>query len=318
MLTLIVAMRCTIASGQTAPANTILVLPFTSQSSDANNWIGKAVQQDLLADLTQATHSASLAPANAPASEDQAAALKTGRDFNATYVVFGQSQSIGKEVRLTGQVLDVAAGKPLGALKATGASDELFHLEDAVAGQVLVMLPRMLLTDAAIRSLQAPVGAQQGATAAAPAAPAPVDNSASYSPPPDYSNYPPSQTNNYSYYVPTPAYSYDYGTPVYDYGYPGYYYGGYPYYGFGIGFGFFGSNFDHHHGDFHNNGGREWNGRTGFSGSSRGGFSSRGSSGFGRSSFSGGSRMSSGFRGGFGGSSGFHSAGASRGGGGHR
>ena len=336
LMTVLSALGGTLASGQTAPANTILILPFNSQSSDANSWIGKAVQQDLLADLTQATHSAALAPANAPAAEDQAAALKTGRDFNATYVVFGQSQSAGKEVRLTGQVFDVAAGKPLGALKATGPSDELFHLEDAIAGQLLVVLPRMLLTDEAIRSLQAPVAAQQGQSAPAAATPTPVDNGASYSPPADYSNYPPSQTNNYTYYTPapytaTPAYAYDYGAPAYGYAYPGYY--GYPYFGFGTGFLFFGSDFHHHdhefhhgfHEDFDHDGDRGWNGRGGSSGFARGGFAgsgqanhfsprvSSGSMGPARSGFSSAPRMSSGFRGGFG-SSGLHSAGISRGG----
>ena len=43
-------------------------------------------------------------------------------------------------------MIDVATATPLGAIKSTGPSDELFHLEDALAGQIFATLPRTFLT----------------------------------------------------------------------------------------------------------------------------------------------------------------------------
>src|SRR5579864_7351627 len=101
----------------------VLVLPFAT-SPGANAWLGRAVQQDLLTDMTQGTHARVLAPADAPAAADVEAALKIARDRGATVVIFGQAQSAGKDVRLVGEVLDVGSAAALGALKATGPSDD--------------------------------------------------------------------------------------------------------------------------------------------------------------------------------------------------
>ncbi len=68
--------------------------------------------------------------------------------------MFGQVQVSSAEVRITGQVLNVTTGKPLGALKATGPNAALFHLEDATAGQVFVALPRTVLTAQTLAAME--------------------------------------------------------------------------------------------------------------------------------------------------------------------
>jgi TolB-like protein len=141
--------------------NVILILPFASASAADDAWIGKAAQQDLYADLTQGTVLRVLAPGSVPAAADQGDALGKAREMGASFVVFGQTQSAGKEVRLSGQVLGVADGKPLGAIKATGPIEELFQLEDALAGQVLSVLPRNLLNEQALQAVTGMPGQEQ-------------------------------------------------------------------------------------------------------------------------------------------------------------
>ena len=67
---------------------------------------------------------------------DATAALDAAHKNGARYVVFGSYASIGNDVRVTGQVLDVNTGKSVSAIKATGRSDQLFTLEDELAAQI--------------------------------------------------------------------------------------------------------------------------------------------------------------------------------------
>jgi TolB-like protein len=186
-----IGMTCFITSNVRAQAtrpaqNVILILPFASVSGADDAWIGKAAQQDLYADLTQGTILRVLAPGSVPAAVDQGAALGKARELGASFVVFGQSQTAGKEVRLSGQVLGVIDGKPLGAIKATGPIDELFELEDALAGQVLTVLPRNLLNEQALRSQEAATGMpdqeQPPQSASVPSKPSPPWPSGPYAP----------------------------------------------------------------------------------------------------------------------------------------
>jgi TolB-like protein len=263
-----------------APSGSILVLPFSSPSGGADGWVGKAVQQDLLTDLTQGTTMRALAPAGVAPAADSDEALHAARDKGASFVVYGQAQKTDKEVRLGGQVLDVSTGKSIGALKATGPSDDLFHLEDALAGQVFMALPRDLLTAAARQGVQTAMANRQAAQAGqqapgngaawpnGPYSQPGVDSNSIYGNPPAETaqpqvappEYDGGTTYNYNYYDTTPDTGY-YAAP-YSYGYPDYGYGDWglwPYGGLGFyvspGFGFhhhfdhdFDHDFDHHFG----------------------------------------------------------------------
>lgn len=219
----------------------MLVLPFAGASEGSSAWIGQAVQQDLCTDLTQGTTARVIAPSQVGPAVDANGALRSAVGTGASIVVFGQAQSSAGDVRLTGQVLDVATGHPLGALKATGAATEMFHLEDALAGQIFATLPRGLLTAQTLQGLrQSQQAADQPTPQAAqtevpqptpeptPAPPPSIEQSvqpppAGVVPSPAYTDgaevvtgpidpYP-----NYSYdYVEPPVYSYP---PLYAYNY---------------------------------------------------------------------------------------------------
>ena len=167
----------------TRPAGTVLVLPFVPPAGQNYDWIGKGIQQNLIAELSPNLKTTAISPGDLPATDDPATALKTARDHHAVVVIFGATQLLDKQIRITGQVLDVASGKLLGTLKSTGSLDNLFRLEDAMAGQGLQALPRTMLN---LRGLAA---AERGARPQIielpgdqPAPPPIYGNSSAYSP----------------------------------------------------------------------------------------------------------------------------------------
>ena len=255
---------------QPSEVGKILVLPFTPvNKTDSQPWLGRSVQQSLVADLTM------IAPDHAFASEAEAndpdAAVAAGKKADARYVVFGTFTTVHSDVRLTGQVMDVATGKAVGGLKATGPVDDIFVLEDGLARQIksrLGLTPSRGSSSgtaeatepepmAPLRSEQAPPADQYAQTYAPPA--------------PDYNTY------NY-YYTTSPDYGYGYDYP----------YWGYPVYGFA----FTGSSFGRFHHGFHDGG---FHGR--FGGSHFGGGAHFGTH-FGGGGFHGGVLVGGGFHGG--------------------
>jgi TolB-like protein len=199
------------ATTQPAPAEvgTVLVLPFVESAGASYPWMSRAIQQDLLVDLSRTTRARIDAPASTGPAADLSAAVEAGRGANAALVVYGQYQVNGGNVRITGQIVDVKTEKAGGSFSATGSMNNLFPVEDSVESQVLRELPPGW---AMVSFPAAP--APGGELPAAPEAtvPPPV------SPPPQYYSY------TYPDYGPAPDYSYDYGP------YPYYWYS-VPYYG---------------------------------------------------------------------------------------
>lgn len=113
----------------------IVILPFTAiNPAEPQPWLGKSIQQSLLADLTI------VAPSRVLASDleakDDAGAADNGRKAGAAYVIVGNFATAGQDLRVTGQVLDVASGRAVTAIKATGSVHEVFLMEDELAAQV--------------------------------------------------------------------------------------------------------------------------------------------------------------------------------------
>ena len=205
------------------------------------------------------------APGRASASEtpaaDDKAALAAGRNAGARYVVYGSFATANQELRATGQVVDVAEGKSIAGLKATGPTDDVFQLEDLLARQVR---RRLNIAMPGQPAQSAPIATEVPAPHALEVAQQPAANEYDQV----YGNQPPVQyqTNYNSYY---------YGNPSSGYGYPGFgdgwggsfwgvglsYGYGFP---FGLGFGDFDfpssgrHSFHHHRGN--NNSDLNWNG----------------------------------------------------------
>jgi TolB-like protein len=114
----------------------MMVYPFSPLGEvGSNQWIGQAIQQSLLVQVSQPQALAWTIPATQPATatnDPTAAAAKAG----AGLTVFGSFQISGDNVRITGQVVHVASGKVIGGLSATGAIRDLFQLEDTLGAQL--------------------------------------------------------------------------------------------------------------------------------------------------------------------------------------
>ncbi|HET6250197.1 MAG TPA: hypothetical protein VFE47_21075, partial [Tepidisphaeraceae bacterium] len=232
------------------PDGKILILPFQADNpNDATPWLGKSIQESMMADLTVAAPDRVKVSDQTAASPD--AAIVLGKQSGARYVIAGGFATINQELRITGKVLDVETGKSVAGLKVTGDPGQLFHMEDALALQVRAQVlgqqvgpmqpPPADQQPQVAQAQPAPVVGQDISPYAQPAqqpytspyaiAPAPVVYGADVTP-----DYYPSYVSGFDpYYYPT-GYAY---SPYYcDYGYYG---GCYP---FGLGFGFyFGNDF---------------------------------------------------------------------------
>jgi TolB-like protein len=193
---------------------TLLVLPVAAPVGQ-HGWVGTAIQQDMAVDLTHLTRARVIAP-SAPVARDQGEAVQAARHAGAKYVVQATAQVFGEQLRVSGQLTEVATAKVLSPIDATAPLDDLFPLEDVLAVQVARGLP------ASLANLPAP---QTQPAAAAP--PPPVASS-----PDGLPQYESVQSPSPYYYVangPSADYVYPYPYPYY-YGYP-YYFGAYWGYG---------------------------------------------------------------------------------------
>lgn len=203
----------------------VVVLPFTALNpSQSRAWLGRSIQQSLLADLTIT------APGRLIGSEaevgDAAGAADVGRKVGASYVIHGSftelPTSAGEGLRIMGEVVDSNTARPVAAFKATGLSSEIFRLEDQVASQIRVRMPGVLPSPLPPPSVPG--------VAQADANPPP--------PLPEVNEYYQAYAAPQAYVPPQAYYNYYYASPGYGYGYDS----------LGVGFGtgfFFGSFYDH-------------------------------------------------------------------------
>jgi TolB-like protein len=125
-------------------ATKVLVLPLSATDpADQREWLGKVFEQSILTELSRGkgVQPITLNRANSATAYDASSALAAAREAGAQIVLFGTYQTLGREVRVLGQILDVPSGRPVGGLRVTGPLDELFEIEDALANQVRRQLP---------------------------------------------------------------------------------------------------------------------------------------------------------------------------------
>jgi TolB-like protein len=120
----------------------LLVLPFAPlANADRDAWIGRAISEALTADLSiDRTLSVSTDKDQIVDNADNA--LVAAKLAGVQAVVYGTFQNVGENVRVTGQIVDVATGKPVAGIKATGPLQELFSLQDSLVHQIEIRLGR--------------------------------------------------------------------------------------------------------------------------------------------------------------------------------
>ena len=122
-----------------APAK-VLLIPFNSVGPAEKDWVAKALQQNLVAELSRVNSvQAVTQDANVDGMDN---ALKAAATANAVFVVFGSYHAVDGELRMTGQVVDVIKKQAIAGLKSTGTQRDLFGMEDVISSQVRRALPQ--------------------------------------------------------------------------------------------------------------------------------------------------------------------------------
>lgn len=138
---------------------TLVVLPFRSMSDDpARKYFTDGLAEDIATQLSQfstltviARHSA------APGKDDSGDISALGQEAGAHYVVEGSARWLGARVRISAQLVEVSSGAQIWAERFDRQSEDLFELQDEVAGRIVAALPGRLQDDVAARAARKPV-----------------------------------------------------------------------------------------------------------------------------------------------------------------
>ncbi len=149
------------AEPSTQPASASVFVSLFAPLADAEStgWISVAIQQNLINELGRnpSVHVIPAKPNSGKPSWDFVRVRAMATEANANIAILGTYHSPSGDLRITGQVMDVATGRILGALKATGPFRDLFALEDQIAHQANRLLEKHLATPPIPSQGQAPV-----------------------------------------------------------------------------------------------------------------------------------------------------------------
>src|SRR4051812_31284343 len=103
------------------PPMNVLLLRFDQLDQTAGmQWVGRAVQQSLLAEAVRLRVVQAITPKEETltnhSTTDESVAQRMGQESGAEYVIYGSYQTLENELRLTGSILDVSSGKIIGGL----------------------------------------------------------------------------------------------------------------------------------------------------------------------------------------------------------
>jgi len=141
----------TAPSGQAAPLAlpdrpSIAVLPFVNLSDDpAQEYFSDGITEDIIADLARfrslfviACSSSSHYKGQSPKVQD------VGRDLGVAYVAEGSVRKAGNRVRISVQVVEAATGNHIWADRYDRELDDIFAVQDEVAGMIVSNLAGQL------------------------------------------------------------------------------------------------------------------------------------------------------------------------------
>jgi len=117
----------------------IAVLPFHNLSGDAEQaYFTDGVVEEITAALSRLRWLFVIARNSSFTYKGQAVDVKqVGRELGVRYVLEGSVRRTGSKVRITGQLIDAAAGTHLWAERFEGQLDDLFELQDQLAESVV-------------------------------------------------------------------------------------------------------------------------------------------------------------------------------------
>ncbi len=124
-------------------APSVVVLPFRDLAPPQDrDFLAEGLTEEISVALSRSSDVTVIANRSAMAVEDIAPLVSdVGRTLNAKYVVQGSVQRAGGQVRVTAKVIDSEIGKHLWADLFEGAMNDIFDIQDRVAGSIAAVLP---------------------------------------------------------------------------------------------------------------------------------------------------------------------------------
>ncbi len=138
----------------------ITVLPFQNLSGDpAQDYFADGVVEDIITALSRIRWLFVIARNSSFTYKGRAVDLQeVVRDLGVRYVLEGSVRKSGSKVRITGQLIDATTGTHLWAERFEGLLDDLFELQDRVAGSVVGAISPQLERAEIERAKRKPTG----------------------------------------------------------------------------------------------------------------------------------------------------------------
>ncbi len=132
-------------SVESVVSDSVVVLPFTNISrNERDDWLGDGIAETVAADLETRDVFAVVARERVAAATrgrgaanlDDTLVAALGRELGSRWVVAGGYQRIGDQLRITARMVDTQNGELAGTAKVDGAFDDIFDLQDRIAGEL--------------------------------------------------------------------------------------------------------------------------------------------------------------------------------------
>src|SRR5215831_8944999 len=125
-----------------APRLSIVVLPFTNLSNDPEQqYFADGITEDLTTDLSRLADMLVISRNTAFTYRGKSVDTKQiGRELGVRYVLEGEVQRSGNQVRVNAQLIDATTDAHLWAERFTGDAGDLFALQDEITSRIAVAL----------------------------------------------------------------------------------------------------------------------------------------------------------------------------------
>jgi TolB-like protein/tRNA A-37 threonylcarbamoyl transferase component Bud32/Tfp pilus assembly protein PilF len=139
----------TAASLAAAPARAVAVTSFANITGNAeDDWLGTGIAETVTADLRRVDGLTVIARERvhealkrlSQGGDEEALAVRVGRELGARFVLGGGVQRASGSVRLTARLTDVPAGAVAATVKIDGRMDEIFALQDRIVRELEAVL----------------------------------------------------------------------------------------------------------------------------------------------------------------------------------
>ncbi|MGC2202465.1 MAG: adenylate/guanylate cyclase domain-containing protein [Stellaceae bacterium] len=141
-----------------APRLSIVVLPFTNPSNDAEQqYFADGITEDVTTDLSRIPHMFVISRNTAFTYQGKRVDTKQiGRELGVRYVLEGSVRRSGNQVRVNAQLIDAETDAHLWAERFHRDIDDLFALQDEITSRIAIALNVELITAEAARPTERP------------------------------------------------------------------------------------------------------------------------------------------------------------------